>query len=205
MSARTRWFWAGMAGFFFVVGHVSLGLMPVMVHQVPALLAVLRPSLDTTVLLSASPYWLLVPPLRLAMHISYFEFARAFSAWAWRWMHARRVGRRVLEWAPPISLAISCLWPNAALDIALAITRSRRIAVYVCLASGVIVSTAVAMIVSSRFGRELRLLLGTLDDNLMPVLVLGAVAACTLGFAVRRLGKSIRSSAGEDLGEETQS
>ncbi|WP_438854535.1 hypothetical protein [Agromyces sp. M3QZ16-3] len=201
MASWTRWVWAALAGYFFIAGHVGLGLMPLTVQQMPAILAALRPSLDTTVLLSVGPLWLVVPPLRFVMHIAYYEFARAFGGWARRWLWSRRMGRWTLRLAVRLSLAVSCVWPNSALDIALGVAKAERPLAYASLASGVTISTAIVMVVSTRFGPELQTFVQTIAGNAVAVTVLCTIAAFTMSFALYRLVRSVRATAGDDGGD----
>jgi hypothetical protein len=188
--------------------QVGLALLPVLVERSPLVLLVLRPQPEVMVLLTGrlSPVVvvLVAVPLRLLIHVAYYELGRwggerlVASTRAGKWA-LRALSRRWLG----VVLLVSCLvHQSTPVDMALGARGTARRHVVAALVFGVSVSSVLIVWLGTQLTPFSAEVLGFLREHpLAATSVVGALALVTFVLSALRLvktAKAVREEAIDD-------
>lgn len=199
MTRRGTLAWTIAAGAFFAASHLGLALVPLLLESAPWVLAVLRPSNDSLLLLKPSLGWvpvLLIAPLRWLLHVTYFELGRSggplVAALASpRFRSLANVTR--LRRFSRLAVIVVVVWPNTVFDVLLgAVWRSRRSA-YLALACGVIFSTALTTLIGSTAEDALGVVVATIAGDPVALIACCAASAISVIVTMWRVTRRLRA------------
>ncbi|EWM12069.1 hypothetical protein [Kutzneria sp. 744] len=181
-------------------GQTGLALLPVLALRAPLALLALRPQPEMMLLLAGklSPVdiVLVAVPLRLLIHISYFELGR----WGGEMLVARtRAGAWALNalsrrWLGMV-LVISCLvHQSTPVDMALGARGTRRRPVVIALLAGVTISSILLVWLGTHLTPYSAAVLAVIGDHPLATLVLvGVLAATALMLSARQVLRAARA------------
>lgn len=132
--------------------RLGLALSPMLITDAPLVLGVLRPTGDTLLLLwpLGGVVWLVVPPLRFAMHVLYFEAGSALGAAFGP--PRRRASKALLNHVSRgriPAMVLSCLYPSIAFDVTMAVGKTSRRVAFTAIGCGVTVNSAATIVMAT--------------------------------------------------------
>lgn len=180
--------WPSGAAYFLLAGHIAVPLIPVLATDMPVALAVLRPSNDVMLLLASlgTGAWLIIPPLRCVMHVTFYETAFHHREWAASFLAERRTAP-LARLTGRAAFLLSIVWPNSVGDLLMGATGVPRRLAYVGIGVGVLLTSVVAAMLGRGLEAYILTLLGAVEGNWLILVFLATAAAAGLAVTLRRI------------------